>query len=261
MTRSLATSILLAFIILAGCTPTDQVSDPPATDSSPDEVVEIVSSPSTTPTGAQSTVVIAEHPRIWATSGSLDKAGNLVFELCLEFLDDGDWQIWMPTAVVDGIVIDEHSHEALEIRRQVVDGSQEVTRFNSGASPTITKEPATGSAFGSRCDKFTFPLPDGVSLHEVIVTIPGAIARPREGDECSAETLSKARNALVRLNSGITISCNELERGGGIQPDTWPSSMTEQDAHAFLFSNDFMVEAFGVGGPWTLEFPLNGVPE
>jgi len=119
-----------------------------------------------------------------------------------------------------------------------------------GATMLSVQEPAAGVP-GLRCDTLTFVVPPDANLRDGTISIEAIAAYPREDAYCSLY-MPKIQQTLSERGIAITLGCTEVNGVLTMQVTGWPPEMTEDEAQAIVYSDEF----FSVRGPWTFDFSL-----
>lgn len=119
-----------------------------------------------------------------------------------------------------------------------------------GATMLSVQEPTTGVP-GLRCDTLTFVVPPDANLRNGTISIETIAAYPREDAYCSLY-MPKIQQTLSERGIAITLACTEINGVLTMQVTGWPQEMTEDDAQAIVYSDEF----FSIRGPWTFDFSL-----
>jgi hypothetical protein len=146
-------------------------------------------------------------------------------DVCFTLPDNSDWTIW-----------DAHFDYT----------GQAVSEFSSAM---LSKQAATPSQPGMRCDELGFYIPPDADLSSASLTIQSLGAYPSQEEYCSLY-LPKIQQTLKERGIAITLNCSDVNGSMTMQITSKPDNMSQAEAEQMVYSDEF----YTVSGPWT--FPI-----
>ena len=188
-----------------------------------------VANASTIVNQAKPGVVISGSQVLSATANNIEvratnfrKEGDfLKTDVCYTMLDSSDWIIGSASLRYGKAEISDYTTDLIE------------------------RHPPESGQPGFRCDTLSFEVPNTSDLSNFTVTIQKLAAEPRETEFCSAY-LKKVNEKMAERNSGIKVDCVKGESTYGLKVISKPSNLSQEDAEAVAFSDEF----YSTSGPW-----------
>jgi len=186
----------------------------------------------------------------------------LTTDVCFDLPDNRDWEDYPGPTIVNGKqqILRPFAMEAIEVRWPpvMVNGKamQEILDLRAGASGTpYEREAAPGQIMGQRCETWYYNLPSDYDTSHFTLSMASIAPHPREGELCSdsSQYAQKMQEALDKKGTGIKIRSKCGQGSDGFEVIGKPNGMTDQQAYAILANPDFLVDVFGIRGPWVLE--------
>ena len=229
MTRLFPLIVLIAVLTLVSCSPAATTPVVLPTFLAPQDLATPVINQ------AYPTVQALELNSSQSVSGftvNLQRAwrdGKQVYaDVCFPLPDASDWTVWDASFDYAG---------------------QSVSEFSSSM---LSKQDATQSSPGIRCDELGFYVPPDADLSSASLSIQSIGAYPTQDEYCSLY-MPKIQQTLNDRGVAITLDCTNTNGAMSMEIKSKPANMSQDEAEQMVYSDEF----YTISGPWTFPVTLS----